>query len=82
MYHKIFANIEILINDRMQCDGSISGKLAAGRSLNNDFCQGGCGKRSCPNSLRRVTQCGVDRIPNLPAESRTFYHWANRRPKY
>ena len=50
---------------------TVGGRL----SLNNVFCRGGCGERSC----RSAAGHSVDRTPNLPVE-RTLYHWANRRP--
>jgi len=43
-------------------------------SLNNAFCRGDCGERSCPWSATAIHSVAVDRTHNLSVDSRILYH--------
>jgi len=48
--------------------------LAADQSLNNAFCWGGCGERSCSKKAATSHSVAVDQTPNLLLGRWTLYH--------
>jgi len=55
-------------------------QLAAGRSLKLAPGRGDFGWTLLPRSAAAIHSATVDRIPNLPIERRTLYHWAIAAP--